>query len=81
MALSDNATAVLQALRQHAEGGGFIPSDDDEEWMDVYLDNAFGDLPNITNAQRGGYLSALTAAGPYRETDYAFGAVRMEDRP
>lgn len=78
--LSKNAVALLKALRSNSECD-VIPSDDDVAWGEVYLDNAFHDVPEIAVSQRGGYLAALTTAGLYREVDGStWGMVRQEDR-
>lgn len=69
--LTPKAKEVLEVLCQCAEG----PSRD--EWRDVYLDNAFGRIPEISQKSFRSYLAVLSKAGFYRPIDgYAWGEVR-----
>ena len=74
--LSPTAQTILEALRKHRDGG-YTENVDGSRWYDTYLNNA---RPPGMNAHAfAGHLSALTAAGVYKDLDgYAFGRVLVQ---
>lgn len=72
--LSEGATRVLAALREHVE---YRQIREDREWGGVYLDNAYP--TDLSRRQFAGFLGALERAGLYVSCeDDCFGEVLME---
>lgn len=77
MTLSNEATQVLQALRDTQES---VYTRKDAEWGSVYLDNALARCKGMTRHSFAGYLAALHKAGLYdSQDDGFFGFVKLTD--